>query len=150
METSNLQSPRRMFPPRFSPSRPLSRTSLACLCALGFGASLWALFQWAELLVARAGGTPFCGSDGRWHCAAIWDSAFARRVQEILILPVAGWGLVWGLVAAALPLLALAREAPEPSVFPPPWSSAINARSSPNSPRPAKRSRCEADLSWAR
>ncbi len=81
--------------------------TLAALCAGGFLASLWALFQWAELLVARAGGTPFCSLSATFDCSAVWDSPFAKAVHNATMVPVAGWGLMWGIVAFALPLLAL-------------------------------------------
>lgn len=88
---------------------PRTSTTFAALCAGGFLSSLWALFQWGELLVARAGGTPFCAIGGTLNCAAVWDSGFARTVHNVTQVPVAGWGLMWGIVAFALPLLALAR-----------------------------------------
>lgn len=88
---------------------PRTSTTFAALCAGGFLSSLWALFQWGELLVARAGGTPFCAVGGTLNCAAVWDSGFARTVHSVTQVPVAGWGLMWGIVAFALPLLALAR-----------------------------------------
>ena len=83
--------------------------TFAALCAGGFLSSLWALFQWGELLVARAGGTPFCAIGGGFDCAAVWDSGFARTVHDVTQVPVAGWGLMWGIVAFALPLVALVR-----------------------------------------
>jgi serine/threonine-protein kinase len=101
-----------------SPVRaPVSAASLGALAALGFASALWAGFLWSELLVARAGGTPFCGlAEG--GCTALWDGAFAREVHRLSGVPVAGFGLLWGLVAALVPLLALVRaaegrEAPE-------------------------------------
>jgi serine/threonine-protein kinase len=96
---------------------PVSPASLAALAALGFASALWAGFLWSELLVARAGGTPFCGlAEG--GCTALWDGPFASEVHRFTGVPVAGFGLVWGVVAFALPLLALwraaeGREAPE-------------------------------------
>ncbi len=86
---------------------PVSRKLLGALVALGALSSLWALFLWAELLVARAGGDPFCAMDGALNCQAVWDSAFASGVHKTTGMPVAGWGLIWGLVALALPLWAL-------------------------------------------
>lgn len=88
---------------------PRNSTTFAALCAGGFLSSLWALFQWGELLVARAGGTPFCAIGGGFDCAAVWDSSLARTVHSVTQVPVAGWGLMWGIVAFALPLLALAK-----------------------------------------
>ena len=92
-----------------SNTHPLPRQHLAALCAGGFLASLWALFQWGELLVARAGGTPFCAIGGGFDCAAVWDSALAKAVHDVTQVPIAGFGLMWGIAAFAVPLLSLAR-----------------------------------------
>ncbi len=80
---------------------------LALAVLLGFVNALWALFQWAELLLARQGGTPFCSVDETFNCSAVWDSAFAVAVHDITNLPIAGWGLIWGIVATVLPLWVL-------------------------------------------
>lgn len=90
--------------PEVTPANP---RVLIALAALGGNAALWAVFLWYELLESRAGGTPFCGFGG--DCAALWDGPFASTVQAATGLPVAGWGLVWGLVAVALPLVAWMR-----------------------------------------
>lgn len=90
---------------------PSSRAQLGLLVALGVVASLWALFQWGELVAARAGATPFCSLGGSFDCGAVWDSSFARAVHSVTRVPVAGWGLMWGLVAFVLPLVALVNEA---------------------------------------
>jgi len=96
---------------RQTPARPpVSPASLAGLAALGALSALWAGFLWSELVVARSGGTPFCGL-GEGGCTALWDAAFAAGVHRLTGLPVAGWGMAWGLVAFALPLLALVRAA---------------------------------------
>src|SRR5688572_9618924 len=87
---------------------PLPRALLVALVALAGVASLWALFQWGELLVTRAGGTTFCAVGDTVNCAAVWDSPFAKMVHETTKIPVAGWGLMWGLIAFALSLAALA------------------------------------------
>ena len=92
---------------RFAPSP----ASLAGLTALGALASLWALFLWAELVVSRVGGAPVCALGEPASCAAVWDSPFASSVHGITGVPVAGWGLAWGLVAFVLPLAALLRTA---------------------------------------
>jgi Thioredoxin/Vitamin K epoxide reductase family len=93
------------------PIRAPSPSSLAVLAALGTASSLWALFLWGELLLSRRGGTPFCALGAGADCTALWDSAFASAVHRLSGLPVAGWGLVWGLSAFVLPLLALVRTA---------------------------------------
>ncbi len=87
--------------------------SWAGLAALGAVASLWALFLWGELVVARSGGTPFCALGGTADCARVWDSSFATAVHRLTGLPIAAWGLAWGIVALALPLLGLLRAAQE-------------------------------------
>jgi protein-disulfide isomerase len=92
---------------RFVPSA----ASLAALTALGAAAALWALFLWGELVASRVSGAPVCALGDTGSCAAVWDSAFASTVHRLSGLPVAGWGLVWGLVALVLPLLALLRAA---------------------------------------
>lgn len=93
-----------------SPAQP-TPASLAALTVLGVLSAMWALFLWAELLLARSGGTPFCSLGGRLDCAAVWDSAFASSIHRLSGLPIAAWGLVWGVVALGLPLLALVRQA---------------------------------------
>jgi serine/threonine-protein kinase len=70
----------------------------------------WAVFQWYELLVARRGGEVVCGPGGG-HCAEVWDSPFAAAVHASTGLPVAAWGVVWGLAALVLPLVAHVRIA---------------------------------------
>jgi hypothetical protein len=92
---------------RFSPSP----ASLAALTALGAGAALWALLLWGELLASRVGRAPVCALGDPAACAAAWDSPFASWIHRTTGLPVAGWGLAWGLVAFVLPLLALLRTA---------------------------------------
>jgi serine/threonine-protein kinase len=84
---------------------------LAWLAALGAASALWSLFLWAELLLSRSGGGGFCGPGGALDCSAAWDGAFAAAVHRLTGLPVAGWGLAWGLVAFVLPLAALVRVA---------------------------------------
>lgn len=98
---------------QLAPTAPAwpSAASLASLTALGALSALWALFLWAELVVARAGGTAFCAFGGEAACVAVWNSGFASVIHASTGLPIAGWGLVWGLAASALPLLALLRAA---------------------------------------
>jgi len=93
--------------------------SLGALAALGGLSALWSLFLWAELLITRAGGTPFCPLGESGQCTALWDGAFASAVHRLSGVPIAGWGLAWGLAACALPLLALVRAAegrPQPAL----------------------------------
>jgi serine/threonine-protein kinase len=93
------------------PAAAPSPTSLAALAALGMATSLWALFLWGELVLSRRAGTPFCALGAGTECTALWDSAFASAVHRLTGLPVAGWGLVWGLAAFVLPLVALVHTA---------------------------------------
>lgn len=96
-----------------------SPSSLAWLSILGVLSALWALFLWAELRLARYGGTPFCALGGEADCVRVWDSAFASVVHRVTGLPVAAWGVVWGIAAFILPLGGLVRAAegrPVPAV----------------------------------
>jgi protein-disulfide isomerase len=93
------------------PPAPASPASLAALVALGAGTALWSLVLWGELVLARAGGRPFCPLGGEGDCARLWDAAFASAVHRVTGLPVAAWGVAWGLAAFALPLVALWRRA---------------------------------------
>ncbi len=96
------------------PTQP-SALGLALCAGLGTALALWSLFQWTQLVTDRTGGEAYCGiseADGQ-TCSAIWDSALAMAVQTTSGLPIAGWGVVWGLVAFALPVWGLARRAGE-------------------------------------
>ncbi len=94
--------------------------SLAGLVALGGLASLWSLVLWAELWVSRRGGGAVCALGDPAACAALWDGAFATAVHRASGLPLAAWGLAWGLAAFALPLAGLLRLAegrPTPALW---------------------------------
>ena len=84
--------------------------ALLVASGLGLVQTGWAAFQWYELLVARAGGQVVCIGGGG-HCADVWDSPFASLVHARTGLPVAAWGVAFGLVALALPLVARIRLA---------------------------------------
>lgn len=88
-----------------------SAGSLAALVALGVATALWSLFLWAEVVGSRSGATPFCPLGEAAQCSALWDAPFARAVHAWTGIPIAGWGMVWGLAAMGLPLLALVRLA---------------------------------------
>ncbi len=64
----------------------------------------WTLFQWKELLDARSGASAYCLLGGGDACETVLNSAFAVAVERWTILPVAGWGVAWSLLAMALPL----------------------------------------------
>lgn len=85
--------------------------AVAALAALGVLSSLWALFLWGQLALARAGEAPFCAAGEAAGCAAAWDSAFAAAMHRFTGLPLAGWGLVWSVAAFAFPFLSLLRLA---------------------------------------
>ena len=84
--------------------------ALLVASALGLVQAGWAAFQWYELLVARRGGSVVCLGGGG-HCAEVWDSPFAGAVHAGSGLPVAAWGVAFGLVACALPFVARIRLA---------------------------------------
>jgi hypothetical protein len=105
------------------PAKPGPR-SLLLLAALGLAAAGWAGHLWNQLLVARAGGDVFCGFGDSGACTAVWDSPFASGVHAWTGVPVAGWGLVWGIAALVLPLLVrLARGRGGPGSLP--WAATL-------------------------
>ena len=98
--------------------------ALALAVVLAAAHALWSLFQWTQLVLARRGGDHFCGLGEPGSCAAIWDLPLASAVQGATGLPVAGWGLVWSVVAFAFPLWALVRRA-RGHPLEPIWSAAL-------------------------
>ena len=84
-----------------------SATSLGALVGLGVATALWSLFLWSQLLLSRSGGTPFCPLGEAATCGALWDASFSRGVHAWTGLPIAAWGVAWGLAAAALPIFVL-------------------------------------------
>lgn len=90
-------------------TRP-SGAALATLFASSGGLAGLAVYQWQELLLVRAGGTPACAVNETVNCATVWDSAFAARVHETLGMPVAALGLLWGVTALLLPALAVLQQ----------------------------------------
>ncbi len=85
-----------------SSAKPASAVLLAAvvLAAVSGG---WAAFQWSELLAVHDGADPFCAFGKGSQCAQAWSSPFASQVQRLTGIPVAGWGLLWSIVALALP-----------------------------------------------
>lgn len=94
---------------RFPDDTGAKRRTWIVLAAVGAASALWAIFLWYQLVEARSGGTPFCGFADDGDCAALWDAPLANRIHAMTGVPVAGWGVVWGLLAAFLPFLALRR-----------------------------------------
>jgi serine/threonine-protein kinase len=78
--------------------------SLWAAAVLAAAEVLWAWFLWDQLLDLRRGADPFCPLGDPQACARIWDLPLAKAVHAWTGLPVAAWGLVWGLVALALPV----------------------------------------------
>lgn len=66
----------------------------------------WATFMWRSLIAARQGAETFCAF-GASNCAALWDGPFASWIHRVTTIPVAGWGVIWGIVALVVPLLVL-------------------------------------------
>ena len=77
------------------------------LLALGLANLGWSLFQWVELVDARKGGKPSCSFNATLDCGAVWDGNFASAVHDLTLIPVAGWGSIWALIAVLLPLFIL-------------------------------------------
>lgn len=91
-----------------NPPPPVPSRGAMALLVLGIAESALSLFQWAQLLTLRAGGATVCGISEHVNCETVWNTSFASRVHEALGIPVAGLGLLWGLVATALAGLYLA------------------------------------------
>ena len=94
------------------PSNPprLSGATIATLLATSGGLVGLAIYQWFELLELRAGHTPACAINATVNCAAVWDSPFAHKVHELVGIPVAGLGVLWGAVAFTLSFLFVQRN----------------------------------------
>ncbi|WP_395839841.1 thioredoxin domain-containing protein [Cystobacter fuscus] len=90
-----------------NPPPPTPVRGAQVLLALGLAESALSLFQWSQLLTLRQGGATVCGVSDHVNCETVWNTPFAGAVHEYLRMPVAGLGLVWGLVAVALSALYL-------------------------------------------
>jgi protein-disulfide isomerase/uncharacterized membrane protein len=90
-----------------NPPPPVPVRGAQVLLALGLAESALSIFQWSQLLTLRGGGTTVCGVSEHVNCETVWNSPFASAVHELLRMPVAGLGLVWGIVAVALSTLYL-------------------------------------------
>ncbi len=93
-----------------SPARP-SVVALGALVASAAATAGLAVYQWNELLVVRNGGTVACAINETINCATVWNSPLASKLHELLGMPVAALGVVWGVGALVLAGL-LWRKAP--------------------------------------
>lgn len=91
-----------------TPPPPVPSGGALALLGLGLAESALSLFQWSQLRTLRAGGSTFCAVSEHVNCETVWNSSFASQVNETLGIPVAGLGLIWGMVATALAVLYLA------------------------------------------
>lgn len=89
-----------------STSSKVSKGALLSLLGLAAAESALAIYQWAELWTVQAGAKPLCAMSETVDCTKVWASTFAGRVHGLTQLPVAGMGLLWGLVALGLALRA--------------------------------------------
>jgi len=80
--------------------------ALLGLALSAFLISLLALYQWMELLIAHQGGSLACAINETFDCRAVWGSAFAKGVHSATHMPLAAWGLVFGLAATGAALRA--------------------------------------------
>ena len=101
--TKKRRTKRKRLRPGPESSRPRVRTLDGAVALAGVHA-FWALFQWKELLAAQGGAPAFCVLGGGDACEVVLNSPFAAAIQRWTVLPVAGWGVAWSLVAIALPL----------------------------------------------
>jgi serine/threonine-protein kinase len=93
-----------------TPSSPAgksgSRTpATIVLFGTAFALIALAVYQWLELIEVRTGKTPACAINETVNCATVWNSPFAHRMHELFGFPVAGMGVLWGVVAVALTFL---------------------------------------------
>lgn len=78
--------------------------ALAGLHLLAFACGAWAVYQWMELVVALGGGDVSCSISETINCTEVWSAPSAKAIHAFTGVPVAGWGLVWALVALVAPL----------------------------------------------
>lgn len=79
------------------------------LMGLGLVEAGLSVYQWRELLTVAGGGDVACSINEQVNCATVWTGTFATRVHELLGIPVAALGVVWGLTALAVAAVLLVR-----------------------------------------
>ena len=94
--TDSAQTPA----PASTPS--IGTNALATLIASGAAIAGLAVYQWFELLAVRRGETPACAINATVNCATVWNSPFAGRIHDLLGMPVAALGIIYGVVALGL------------------------------------------------
>ena len=96
-------------PARTLPAAPLRPGTAVLLlaCALAVLGGGWALHLWRQLAAARAGLEVTCPFDSEGDCASVWQSGFAHSIEGATGLPIAGYGVLWALVALAFPAAVL-------------------------------------------
>jgi protein-disulfide isomerase len=92
------------------------------LVVLALAATILAGVQWMELIEVNRGGEAFCTLDGKIDCKAVWNLPFAKAVHAGTGMPLAGWGLVWGLQALAAAISGLLARGESVTFRFAPWS----------------------------
>lgn len=85
-----------------NPPPPVPSRGATALLVLGAAECALSVFQWSQLITLRNGGSTVCSVSEHVNCEVVWNTPFASRVHELIGIPVAGLGLLWGVVATAL------------------------------------------------
>ncbi|MCK6545792.1 thioredoxin domain-containing protein [Myxococcota bacterium] len=75
------------------------------LLVVSTAVALLAIYQWFELLEVQKGAKVACSINQTFDCASVWESGISKALHGATGVPVAGWGLVWGLAAVGASLL---------------------------------------------
>lgn len=107
-------------PPSAHPDSPASTPPRWIYALMGLGAieAGLSVYQWRELLTVESGGDVACALNEQVNCATVWTGTFATRVHELLGIPVAALGVVWGLTALAVASVLLLRVRGKRDVVP--------------------------------
>ncbi len=92
-----------------APSVAIGTNALGTLLASSGALTALAIYQWFELLAVRRGETPACAINATVNCATVWNSPFAAKIHDMLGMPVAALGVIYGAVGVALSVLLLWR-----------------------------------------